>query len=72
MNVTHHLRIYARDHDNSNIECLCDRVSGILIISSILHHKLEERYFVEFRDLLNQQDEKLKGYKRDGSCYYTK
>jgi hypothetical protein len=71
MIITHYLEIYPRDTDIPKLECLCDRDSGITIISNILDFKLEKRFFITFTNIDEGSNEVIKGLGKDGQCYYS-
>jgi hypothetical protein len=76
MQVTHHLRIYPRDSDHPDIECLCNYDNGMSIISIITNSRPDIRFFITFNDLfenvnLFDGNENVSGLMKDKSCYYS-
>jgi hypothetical protein len=76
MQVTHYLRIYPRDGEYPDIECLCDYNNGMSIISIITNSKPDIRFFITFNALFENIDifdgrEDVSGLRRDKNCYYS-
>jgi len=71
MIITHYLEIYPRDFEYPRVECLCDRNTGFAIINTIINKRPDEKYFITFRKLDDNQEEDLK-LPKEGGCYYER
>lgn len=65
MNTTHYLELHHSEHECDNIECLCNRSSGLCIIMNVLRSRPMEKYFIQFYSLHNSTPEYLAGLGTD-------
>jgi hypothetical protein len=70
MNITHYLELHNSEHGCDNIECMCDRNTGITIIMNALTRRPGAWYFIQFYALQGNTPEYLPGFNRDDrGCY---
>jgi hypothetical protein len=62
--------MYAQENECTNIECMCDRISGFNIIFDVLRLHKGEKFFITFYKISDHADEKINGITRDGSLYF--
>jgi hypothetical protein len=68
MIITHNLEIFPRDIEEPKTECLCDKQSGHTIINQFVSNAPEKKFFITFRNLFDNKEERI-GLKKINGCY---